>query len=374
MPRDRRLWLFGEGFHRFADNSMYLFQYVVENHPEVEAVWITKNVHLARTLQSRGYKAYHHRSLRAMWLGLRAKFYLYTFFVNDIGFWTSRNATRVNLWHGSPIKKIEHDIVDGPTKLSNTFWDQTKQPHRYIRDQYMLSTSDFVCKTVLQSAFRLLPGRCLDLGYPRCDILLKDRQEVLGQLISNHDSEYAESLRRLLVHKKIILYLPTFREGAWDQICPGVDIPSINAICHEHDAVFVVRPHPWIRSKEQYPDADRVVIMPTDKDLYPLMALSDIVVTDYSSVIFDFMLTGRPVVIYAYDLEEYKRKCRDLYVPLESLTIRDVASDNDELCNILKDLIAKPERNYESEVVDRFHRFKDGRSCERIAQHLLNMS
>ena len=104
------------------------------------------------------------------------------------------------------------------------------------------------------------------------------------------------------------------------------------------------------------------------------MAFADLLITDYSSVMFEFILTRKPIVLYAFDLESYMDKCRDLYFPYGEIAIGEQAKTFNELCSALRKLSSgQLKQNYADDIINRFNRFSDGDASKRICEFVRNI-
>lgn len=113
IHRNPNIWVFGSHNEAFIDNSKYLFYYVVDNCSDIVAFWITGDKNLVKYLNSKGYNCLYRWSIKGIIICLRAKIYIYSAYVNDINWVTSRNAILINLWHGIPLYRIEYNIKVG---------------------------------------------------------------------------------------------------------------------------------------------------------------------------------------------------------------------------------------------------------------------
>ena len=110
IPKDKNLWVFGAWFgERYADNSKYLFEYVNKYHPEIKAVWLTRNQNTYDLIKKKGYKVYKINSLGGIYYSLRAKVGIISVGLKDINMYLTGNMQIVQLWHGIPLKKIMFD-------------------------------------------------------------------------------------------------------------------------------------------------------------------------------------------------------------------------------------------------------------------------
>ena len=375
FPRRRNLWVFGTAEDGFFDNSIYFFQHVSRNRPDIDAVWITGREELFWRLRDLGFRVARRRSFLGIWICLRASHYFINHYLPDVHFFTSGGAKVVNFWHGIPLKKIEFDTDSGP---NTSFWQSPTRRNRWIdrpdlyrRPDFVASTSRHVSEYSFQSAFRVKRGQCLDLGYPRLDALFETFDELLHRLLDRGDWRLAQTLQRLHGHR-VVLYMPTWRNTGGDYLVEsGLDGNALEAFCERNNVDFVIKLHPtaprssWEESAR--PDS-RVIFIRENWDAYPLMALASILVTDYSSALFDFLLTGRPIVLFPFDLEDYLSRCRSIYFDYREVMWGPVARTAADLLKSLQGVLeGRVSRGYTDADVARFHDHREKGACERYA-------
>lgn len=218
--------------------------------------------------------------------------------------------------------------------------------------------------------------RCLELGYPRHDILFWNKEAVLDYLGRIKDREYLDLFDRLACFDRLILYLPTYRDsGDFVLTDQYFDAARLEQLCEAFNAAFLIKLHPDSNRgafQSKTARSRRIILLKKSLDVYPLMTFANIMITDYSSVMFDFILTRRPIVLYPFDLDNYLRTCRSLYVSFEDSAIGKVVKTSDELCAALRELLSGQLRqNYTDNIINRFYKFPDGNSCKRICEYLL---
>jgi len=162
-------------------------------------------------------------------------------------------------------------------------------------------------------------------GYPRNDALFGT---VPGEEVGTAAAALAR-IRDLADRRKLVCYLPTFREWTDESAADRLDLPALDSFLAERDATLVVKTHP--RDHLDPPsDLAHVVALPEKTDIYPFLRHADALVTDYSSVYFDYLLLDRPIVFYADDLAAYRAR-RGFYFDYESVTPGPVADSFEEL-------------------------------------------
>ncbi len=309
FPKKKNLWLFGAWFgNQYADNSKYLFEYVNQNHKDINAIWVYKNKDLQNIIKQKNYKSVYAYSLKGLYLQLRAKVFVSSINSNDfIPFLITFRNYYVQLWHGSPIKNIGLDMYP-----KNSF-QYLKNKLRFLTiDNYNLIISpSSIFDKIFQSAF-FAKEQCFFRGvYPRNTELLN----------SSDNKMIKDSLG--IQSKYFFMYLPTHRgEGkTFDkQTHPVVNIiPELikyNDLLKEHDITILIKPHYY--EKELFSSIEsssniKTMFDLSGYDLYDCLAVSDGLISDYSSVVFDFEITGKPIIYFPFDLETYKQEDRNLY-------------------------------------------------------------
>ncbi|WP_101295265.1 CDP-glycerol glycerophosphotransferase family protein [Halegenticoccus soli] len=322
VGRDDDLWVFGaRGGSTFGENSKYQFLHVADRCPGVRAVWIARDRDVIGALRSRGYEAYHPFSPRGVLLQLRAGVVFLTHNFRDVNRWTVGGATVVMLWHGIPMKRVSWDAELG--KLPPV----VRSASRYLYRRY-----DCVALTgrgtldVFVSGFRLPPERFAVTGYPRTDVLFEPVPDADVGVATDALAE----IRRLSEGHDVLLYLPTFREEPDARATEHLDLDALDRLLDAHDAYLVLKLHPEERLDRDVSDYSRLLRLPSESDVYPVLPHTDALITDYSSVFFEYLLLDEPVIFYPYDLGEY-RAGRGFYYEYDSVTPGPTATDGDEL-------------------------------------------
>ncbi|MEU0242144.1 CDP-glycerol glycerophosphotransferase family protein [Nocardiopsis sp. NPDC006198] len=269
----------------------------------------------------------------------------------------------VQTWHGSMLKRIGFDIENIRGK-SRDYFDKLAWETRQW--DYLVSPSPWATP-ILRSAFRF-EGEVLETGYPRNDIFFSPDREAI-----------AERTRRRLglpEGKKVVLYAPTWRDDKYytrgkHKLDLHLDLRRMYEKLGD-DHVLLVRRHP--RVVDSVPIVGEGFVH--DVSLYPeimeLFLVTDVLVTDYSSMMFDFANTGRPMLFFTYDLEGYRDNLRGFYFDFEETAPGPLLTGSDDVIGALLDIdevARRAEPSYRS-FVDRFCPLDDGHAAARVVDRV----
>lgn len=341
FPRDNRIWLFGSTFgRRFADNPRYLYLYVSQHSDRkgkklqesdntedvncrgLRPIWISHDREIIEFLTQNGYEAYYNHSLRGIWYCLRGKIYFFDNYSKDISFWLSGGAVKFNMWHGIPLKKIQADNIFDKVRHPKNGWERFKSFPRRLSDEkpshYVLTTSTFM-KPIFESAFQT--KKISTAGYPRIDGFAYDGIQNLYTDVEQKALEKIKAVLNQDTNSKMIYYMPTFRDSE-QKFFDVVDLEQFQWFLEENHYVFCAKLHPKskLREKFQRMESRNIVNIDADTDPYVFIPVSDMLVTDYSSIYFDYLFTGKPIVFFDYDLETYLKDSREMYFDYKEYT------------------------------------------------------
>jgi CDP-glycerol glycerophosphotransferase (TagB/SpsB family) len=308
MPRMKKKWVFGSYIvDQFNDNPKYLFLHVSLYHPELRAIWITKDDRIYQDLLSKGFQVYKQESWKGIYHCLTAKVYYYNAFPEDINFFTSGGAVLVNLWHGIGLKKIEFNIKRGilAACYRDRKWEyRLYSPWRFKRPTYLLSSTDFQ-SIPFSSAFRIPIKRCLNLGYPRNDLMFMTDDERFKFIDQVEPRETMALLEKLKSYSKVYMYTPTWRESKTFLIDLQVDFHLIDEVLKSKNALLILKLH--INSVPVATEGlSNVILLPYGIDVYTILPYTHTLITDYSSILYDYLLLpGKEIILFLFDLESH---------------------------------------------------------------------
>ncbi|EIT86278.1 putative glycosyltransferase [Fictibacillus macauensis ZFHKF-1] len=348
-----------EYFHgkNIGDNPYALFLYLV-NHPDFKHythVWVVESLN-HRSVEH--LKAY--RNVRVV--VLHSKRYLHyltsaQYLINNTTFppyfQKKQGQIYINTWHGTPLKTLGKHMK-GPL-------GQHKNIQRnFFQADYLLQPNQYTADKIVQShdLEGLYEGLIVNEGYPRMDLLL-------------HSTFTKEELQRTIpidLTKKIVLYAPTWR-GNVNDVASTMDdiIASLRAMQNSmpSDQQLIFKVHTLLYKQLQDDDRLRQVCVPDWIDTNELLAVVDVLITDYSSLLFDFLATGRPLLFYVYDYLEYEAT-RGLYLKMKEMP-GPLCYTPSEVLSHLHDL-ESVQRHYQAryrEVQATFSALDDGEATKR---------
>ncbi|QVK12807.1 CDP-glycerol glycerophosphotransferase family protein [Weissella ceti] len=317
-----------------------------------------------------GAKVVRMRHMKYFYYSLKAKYWVFNSKMANY-MYKRKNQVYFQTWHGTPLKRLAHDIQNENqtfyrTKMSyadmlKTYdvdsekWDLLLASSNYMRDRYA-------------SAFQYSTSKMLMAPYPRNNILL------------NYDDNYVAKLKeqfKLPDNKKVILYAPTFRDDNYTDSGYSFQL-NVN---FEHwyeslgdEYVVLFKPHYLIANTFTISEKLKkfVQFVPANAEINDCYLVSDVLVTDYSSVFFDYALLNRPIYFYMYDFENYKDVLRGFYLDVESELPNKIIQDESELLDAIKDRVFDPNTLQEfndvynplienksiTDIIDRFITYK----------------
>lgn len=342
LPNEDDLWVFGPSRNGwFFDNSKYLFLYA-SNNTDKRCVWISKSLDekTIEKLSNRGYEVYDSGGIMSKYLILRAEFVFISYRVDQRLNWFVTGSKVVQLWHGNPIKRLSTPGRPWTNYLSYLF-----ENFAYENWSYFLVTADGYPSQIFQDVFSIPEENIVTCGYPRNDIL---QHQLSDGKIGNQSSLYKWADDTT---SNIIVYLPTWRsdnQSPKDRIFSAHNFPiePITDILDTTDSYLLVKPHPRTEVPAKINKTDRIRILPNNLDIYPVLSKTDILVTDYSSVLFDFLIVDKPIILYPFDYDKYEQQ-RGFYYDYYTDLPGRVAETSREFINTLEETLNGDDKNHE---------------------------
>ncbi|WP_078595882.1 CDP-glycerol glycerophosphotransferase family protein [Evansella clarkii] len=355
--KNNKIFFFSYYGSQYGCNPKYITEYILDNYPEntFDIVW-------AFTESERKNVPEDIRKVRVMTLKYfyelcTSKVIVTNFRTTDY-FIKRKNQYYIQTWHSSlRLKQIEKDAEES---LPAHYLEMAKNDSK--KCDLLLSGCKF-SSDIFKRAF-WYNGEIFESGTPRNDVLVNSNPELRKQIF-----------KRLNVNgdKKIILYAPTFRNSSNLDIYK-MDYSSIIKELHSRfggEWLFFIKLHPHLasRSKEILQGENNVIDASSYDDIQELLSIADVLLTDYSSLMFDYAITKRPCFLYVPDIKEYTAKERGLYFNITGLPFFHSTDQSN-----LRDQIRKFNEEKYQLGLDRFSlqtgSFENGKACERLVKRI----
>ena len=342
---------------RYADSPRAISEALTQQQPGVRLNWVSSHPDLLPeycTPVKRHSLDYFRKLLTTDFL-----------FTNDIvsqHLVKGPRVTYIQCWHGTPLKKIGFDESHPGSK---GFAAHMKRVVRDVRKwDYLVSPSP-TCSELLRSAFRY-EGPILESGYPRNDIL---HSVKAPQIRATARAQLGISPEQL-----VVLYAPTWRDDSRDETGNFRDTSAVDYRLMSDSlppgTVLLNRLHSVVHSKARTWKDERLTVLDVSKyqDIAELYLVADVLVSDYSSAIYDFAVTGKPIILYAYDLLQYSESTRGLYFDYHQWAPGPISTTFEELIEellCLDDYGKHYAKRYEA-FTKRFCPLEDGHATDRL--------
>lgn len=360
----RKDWVLIESFFgkSYSDSPKYLYEYLQRTRGDkYRYIWVLNQK--SETLAKSGrHKRVKRNSLRYVYYAARCGYRIFN--VRQPA-WNKKRAgvTFLETWHGTPLKKLVFDLDDIQAASQDhkmVFYDQSREWN------YMVSANRF-STDVFERAFMFNREKILEYGYPRNDILYTDKPDELAR----------EVKRELGIPegKRVILYAPTWRDNQFYgkgryKFELAMDLGMMQRELSA-DSVILLRTHYHIADILDLSEYEGFVYNGSQyEDVSRLYLASDICITDYSSVFFDYANLKRPILFFVYDLDAYADEIRGIYLDMEKELPGPLLHTNEQLLEALKNMDAINEKYREryDQFYERFCNVDDGHASERIIE------
>ncbi|APH66414.1 CDP-glycerol glycerophosphotransferase family protein [Bacillus spizizenii] len=368
LPRNNKLILF-ESYSgkQFSCNPRAIYEYLQENKDQYDfkLIWSIDKRYLS-ALDGVDAAYIKRFSLKWIWYMATAKYWITN---SRLPLWIPKpkNTLYVQTWHGTPLKKLANDMDE--VHMPGTTTEKYKQ--NFLQEaskwDYLISPNAYSTE-IFKRAFQF-KKQILETGYPRNDILYSSNKESLIKKIKQE--------LRISGDKKVILYAPTWRDNEFKKVGQykfklQFDLEEMKRELGD-SVVILLRMHYLVSEKfnlGKYKEFVKDVSL--YKDIRDLYLISDLLITDYSSVFFDYMNLKKPIVFFVYDLPAYRDSIRGFYFNFQQKTPGNLVQTSEELIKTVKELLHNPhiDHNYEH-FYNEFCNLEDGKASKRVIETIL---
>jgi CDP-glycerol glycerophosphotransferase len=347
------------GGRQYSDSPRAIHEELVRRQAPLEHLWVAGDGSCRAPSTAAPLRADSREHYEAL---ARARYVVTNDYFPD---WFERRPDQVCLqtWHGTPLKRIGLEAANARTATARfqRHWEQ-----QVVNWQHVVSPNRW-STPILREAYAI-EGDLLETGYPRADLLARPDRDAVA----------AEVRRRLGVPADVraVLYAPTYRDHIVDRrgryrLDVKLDLERLHKAVGD-DTVILFRKHPYVsdtlppvpngfvRDVSDYPDGTE------------LLLAADVLLTDYSSLMFEFANTGRPMLFYAYDLEAYQEEIRGFNLDYAATVPGPVLGTTAEVADALRDLdgLRAEYANHYERFAATFCEFDDGRAAERVVERV----
>lgn len=361
---DKLIVLGGSTGKAFIGNTKYLYYYL-KKHTDNKLVYFVRSKDLQKKLHNLGIKTIHAYSLKAIKILRKSRFIFVTHGLTDIiPIRFSKKTTFIDTWHGILMKKYIN-IYD---TFEYSKWAKIlrlKIKNDDVCDYFITPSASKKNIDILTKNLLLPKKKILVTGYPRNDLFFSKNNELTKNI--RNKFKISDNVER------IILYAPTYRDNDLVARFPlsEEELLELNKLLISTNSIFLIKAHKSVK-KNELRSFSNIKNVNKDSDIQELLFISDILVTDYSSVYTDYLLLNRPLIFFTYDYEFYEKKNRGLLYDLKEMAPGPLIFTGKELINSIKN-ISVINQEYElmrKKINDIFNKYQDGRSTERLLKFL----
>ncbi len=357
FPKNKKIWVF-IGWHLknngeiFADNTKYLFLYTSQNEKNIKAIWLAKNKKLAKKLNKLGYISYYDKSLKGIYYALRAKYTIIDAYLQRQNFRYTGGSKIIQLLHGKGMKKGGY----------------AKKILKH--NDYIFTTSNFTINLLPESFTK--NSKCIVSGFSRDDSFFTeiknseiDTDIICLKKISPNTLKRVVGIKESNTENKNILYAPTFRRNM-----KNFDLESILNLQNwlkENAYSLFISLHSKYRIQKRLENSKNIFFI-KDCDITPLLKYFDLLITDYSSIFTDFLLTNNRIIFYPFDLQDYKQKeglCFDYNKFTPGPKVFNITELKKELNEVF---IEDKYQEKRLEIKNLYHKYTDKNASQRIIE------
>lgn len=321
FPKNKKKWLLSCPFG-FFDNGKYFYlnniKYLKDNF-DIELIWLAKKQEEVEKLQALGFeKVYLSRSWAGFSAKVSSKVKISSHFFSIVSYKYCKASIMVNLWHGLPLKNIrfKSEIEPYIQEIKRQKNPEFLYPEVYAPCDVLLATSPLIADYFAQAFLSPLEN-CFISSYPRCSTFALSEEKLLNNIRKYESQEFLTLTESCKNFSQVFIYMPTWRDSNPNFLSESnFDWEKLNKNLQKKNYLFLFKLHPMSEANF-LEDFSNIKVLDSEQDIYPLLPFSSCLITDYSSIYFDYLLLKKNIALFAFDLENYVSKDRDLAFPYE---------------------------------------------------------
>ena len=361
MPRKKKV-IFFESFlgKQYSCNPRAIYEYLKKHAPDYDCYW-SYDPRYVRQFEGHNLKMIKRFSIPWLLVMSRAKYWVSN---SRLPLWIPKPKKTLYLqtWHGTPLKKLGIDIEEIHMPGTTTEAYKKNFTDESSRWDFLISPNSYSSE-IFQRAFRF-EKQMIESGYPRNDYLYNYSEE---------DAFFIRKKLNIPTEKKVILYAPTWRDNEYHargqyKFSLKLDLERLQEELGD-DYVVVLRLHYLISDQLDVSHFDGFVIDASDyTDIRELYVISDVLITDYSSVFFDFANLKRPIIFFVYDIESYRDQLRGFYFDFEKEAPGPLVKETSQVIEELKRLKRGEVVALPTQFKQQFTYLEDGLATKRLVE------
>ncbi|WP_195837625.1 CDP-glycerol glycerophosphotransferase family protein [Halorhabdus sp. CBA1104] len=369
VGRNEQIWVFSDfpSGQEFSQNRRYLFQYLEKDGCyEIRPIWLARSRELYETLSKMGYEVYPANSLKARYYTLRAGYIPIDAGPGAISWWCTGGATVIQMGHGIPLKADNHTSADN-LLVDMASWNSAD--YAVFSSQYCETHFREYFDSGVEAGFLntgLSEGTSIYTGYPKTDAIVNDVNTIEGIDTDRDQLDIEQS-------DVVIGYFPTRREGQGLDLNTILDVRRTEEFLQQNSAKLLIKPHRDLDIGEGISESNSIQLINSDTDSHQFLTEIDILITDYSSIYFDFLLLDRPVIFYTPDHSTYE-EIRGVHPNYENVIAGPRVNNFEELLEQLESNVNGVDEyaGRRQEIRDQFFEHADGNASKRIFEKVID--
>lgn len=364
IPINKNTIIFESSVGRnYTGNPKAIYEEIVEQKldEKYKCIWILEN--LSENIPGKNKKVKRLR-FRYFYYMIRAKFWIMD--SRQPSYLKKKKGNvYIQTWHGTPLKKLGLDmnfVNMGGHKDINEYRNTFK--NNSSRWDFLISQNSYSTK-IFKHAFAF-DKTVLEIGYPRNDILFKYSENMVDKIKNKIGVDKS---------KKVILYAPTWRDNQYNKDGQYKFQLPINlqkfVRKFKDEYVLILKPHYLIADKIDVSEyKENVKVCGINYDIQELYTISDLMITDYSSVMFDYSILNKPIIFYMYDLNQYKNEIREFYFDILNEAPGKIVLNDNDLMNAIDtiDNISKEYKDKYSIFCEKYNSKDNGNASKKIIE------
>ena len=367
LPVNNKLIIF-ESFlgKQFSDNPRALYEHIQKAYPAYQLYWSVDSRYIS-LFERKGIPYVKRFSLQWILKMTRAKYWITN---SRLPLWIPKptHTTYLQTWHGTPLKKLAADmdqVLMPGTDTENYKRNFKKEASKW---DYLISPNAYSTE-IFRRAFSF-DKQMLETGYPRNDYLINSNNQAM--------MDHLKVNNQLPTDKKIILYAPTWRDNQfYDKGKYKFDLELDLQRMREQlgdEYIVLLRLHYLVSENIELAGLEGFAYdLSNYEDIRDLYLISDVLITDYSSVFFDYANLRRPMFFFVYDIEDYRDNLRGFYLDFEEEAPGPLFTTTEQIISELKAMSEAPYKLHPnfSAFYEKFCSLEDGEASKRVVETLL---